>query len=74
MDLNVDNTVWRGKLYEAGCVLGKVYDTRRLPSIQDMVADLREALHLYEHLKRNGGWAAEDSIVEEAADDQIANK
>lgn len=74
MDLNVDSTVWRGKLYEAGCVLGKEYDSRNLPTDQDMIADLVEALDLYAHLKREGGWAAEDSIVEEAEADQIPNK
>ncbi len=74
MDLNVDNTVWRGKLYEAGCILGKAYDTRQLPSNEDMVADLREAIDLYAHLKRSGGWVAEDTIVEEAEGDQIADQ
>lgn len=74
MDLAVANTVWRGKLYERSSVLGQVYDTRRLPSDVDMIADLVEALDLYAHLKREGGWAAEDSIVEEAQDDEIPNK
>ena len=74
MDLNVENTVWRGKLYEAGCVLGKEYDTRSLPSDQEMIADLVEALDLYAHLRSEGGWAALDSIVEEAKEDQIPNE
>jgi 5-methylcytosine-specific restriction protein A len=74
MDLAVDNTVWRGKLYEQGSVLGKMYDTRRLPSDADMTADLVEALDLYALLKREGGWAAEDSIVEEAESDEIPNR
>ncbi|MDR6624370.1 MrcB family domain-containing protein [Caulobacter segnis] len=74
MDLGVDRTVWRGKLYEAGSVLGQVYDTRKLPSDADMIADLVEALDIYAHLKREGGWAAEDTIVEEAEADEIPNK
>lgn len=73
MNLNVDNAVWRGKLYERGCILGKDYDTRSLPSEEDMLADLEEALDLYSVIKREGGWAAEDSIVEEAVDDQVPN-
>lgn len=74
MDLGVDRTVWRGKLYERGCVVGKAYDTRRLPPEAEMVADLTEALDLYAHLAREGGWAAEDSIIEEAEEDQIPVK
>ncbi|WP_174452088.1 MrcB family domain-containing protein [Azospirillum baldaniorum] len=73
MDLNVDNSVWRGKLYERGCVLGKEYNGQQLPSDAEMIADLEEALSLYAHLKREGGWAAEDNIVEEAEQDQIPN-
>ncbi len=73
MDLNVDSTVWRGRLYEQGSVLGKQYDTLNLPSEAAMTADLLEALDLYAVLRREGGWAAEDSIVEEAEEDQIPN-
>jgi 5-methylcytosine-specific restriction protein A len=74
MNLNVGATVWRGKLYEQGCVLAKEYDARRLPPEAEMVADLSEALDLYARLKREGGWAAEDSMLEEAEEDQIANQ
>lgn len=74
MDLNVGPRVWRGKLYEQGCVLGKEYDTTQLPSDAAMLADLQDALRLYAHLRREGGWAAEDNILEEAEDDQIPDK
>lgn len=74
MDLGVDNTIWRGKLYEAGCVIGKEYDTRDLPTEAELRADLAEALLIYRHLKLNGGWAAEDSMVDEANEDQIPSR
>lgn len=74
MNLGVDKTVWRGKLYEAGSVLGQLYDTRSLPSDADLIADLVEALDLYAHLRREGGWAAEDTIVEEAEADEVPNR
>ena len=74
MDLNVDARVWRGKLYEDSCVLAAVYDCANLPSEQVMVADLQEALDLYDILRREGGWVAEDAIVEEANADQVPDK
>jgi len=74
MDLNVDARVWRGKLYEHGCVLATVYECAHLPSEQVMVADLQEALDLYDILRREGGWAAADAIVEEAKADQVPHK
>lgn len=73
MDLNVSSRVWRGKLYEAGCVLAKVYDCANLPTEEVMVADLREALDLYSMLRKEGGWAADDDIIEEANEDNISD-
>lgn len=72
MDLNVSTRVWRGKLYEAGLVMGKEYDAQSLPSDEEMLADLNEALDLYDVLRREGGWDAEDDIVEDAEEDGAA--
>jgi len=72
IDLNVDRSVWRGRLYENGSVVAKAYNAKALPSEADMVADLEEALHLYRQLAREGGWDAEDAIVQDAHDDGIA--
>ncbi|MEO1920574.1 MAG: DUF3578 domain-containing protein [Sphingomonadaceae bacterium] len=71
MDLNVAPRVWRGKLYEAGCVLAKQYDCSNLPPEEVMVFDLAEALDLYGILRKEGGWTADDDIVEEATEDEI---
>lgn len=74
LDLNVGGTVWRGKLYEAGSVVAKVYDTSALPHRDEMIADLREGLSLYELLAREGGWDPADDIAQVAIDDGIAGK
>jgi len=71
MDLGVDRTVWRGKLYELGAVAGVEYCTDALPSAADMQADLLEALELYERVKRAGGWEAEDTLVADMAADHV---
>lgn len=71
MDLNVTPRVWRGKLYEAGCVVAKEYDCTDLSSENAMLADLNEALNLYGILRNEGGWAADDDIIEEASEDEI---
>ena len=72
IDLNVGPSVWRGKLYEMGSVAAKRYDAQSLPSEDEMVADLHEALDLYARLAGEGGWDAEDSIMQDAKDDGIA--
>lgn len=74
MDLNVANSVWRGKLYEAGSVLAIEYNCANLPDEELMIADLQEALDLYDLLRREGGWATEDEIVEEANEDEVPSK
>lgn len=71
MDLNTTPRVWRGKLYEAGAVVGREYPTANLPSEEILVDDLQEALNLYEILRREGGWNPDDDIVEEANDDGV---
>ena len=69
MDLNVKQSIWRGRLYEAGCVLGTVYDARKLPSDDEMAADLLEAVSLHRAIFQEGGWAQNDEIMKEAASD-----
>lgn len=71
IDLNVTPSVWRGKLYEAGCVVAKEYDCTDLPTEDAMLADLNEALSLYSILRIEGGWAADDDIIDEASEDEI---
>lgn len=68
MDLNVDRTVWRGKLYEHGLVVGRAYDARQLPHQSEMLADLREALELCRLAEREGEWEDEDIIIRQASD------
>lgn len=70
IDLNVSPHVWRGKLYESSLVLGVEYEAQALPSNEIMLADLTEALHLYDFLRREGGWSAYDDMVEEAKDER----
>jgi len=71
MDLNVDQSIWRGKLYETGAVVGVAYKTSDLPSENSMANDLREALALYSFLKQSGGWRSADEIVNEAKQDGV---
>jgi 5-methylcytosine-specific restriction enzyme A len=69
MDLNVESSIWRGRLYEAGLVAGIQYDAAKLPSEEILVADLTEALTLYGLLNRLGGWEADDDIIRDSAAD-----
>lgn len=64
IDLQTD--VWRGELYELGHVLGRTYSASRLPSNGDLIADLSEALALYDRALRSGGWTPDDEIVHDA--------
>jgi 5-methylcytosine-specific restriction enzyme A len=73
MDLNVQSSVWRAKLYEVGLVVGATYDTSDLPTEDEMLADLQEALQLYRQLSRLGGWEADDDILREAEADGITD-
>ena len=70
MDLGVGGAVWRGKLYELGAVAGVAYQTAALPSEAVLASDLREALRLYDLIKRSGGWDAEDVLMAEMTADQ----
>ena len=69
MNLGVPPSVWRGKLYEQGLIAGRAYDAQSLPSDEDIQADLAEAVRLYAILKANGGWLAEDAILQAIADE-----
>lgn len=69
MDLNVPSSIWRGKLYEHGSVVGVEYNALSLPAQEDLEVDLREAIALYRFLKSQGGWESEDTIVGEANSD-----
>jgi 5-methylcytosine-specific restriction protein A len=71
VDLNVESSVWRGKLYEAGLVAGIQYDTANLPDEETLVADLNEALALYRLLNQSGGWEADDDIIRDAETDGV---
>ena len=71
MDLNVRPSIWRGKLYEAGLIAGLQYDTKSLPSEEVLVGDLKEALALYRHINKSGGWEAEDDIIRDAEADGV---
>jgi 5-methylcytosine-specific restriction protein A len=73
MDLNVQPSVWRGKLYEAGLIAGVQYDASALPSEETMITDLREALGLYGALNQSGGWEAVDDIWRDAEADAAAS-
>lgn len=70
MDLGVPTRIWRGKLYEAGAVVGIEYDTANLPSEEVMRAHLSEALALYNRVKLAGGWELEDNLVADARADE----
>jgi 5-methylcytosine-specific restriction enzyme A len=70
VNLEVPTRIWRGKLYEAGSVVGIEYDTANLPSESLMRSHLSEALDLYNVVKLAGGWELEDTLVADArADD-----
>jgi 5-methylcytosine-specific restriction enzyme A len=72
MNLNVQSSVWRGKLYEAGLIAGLQYDTKNLPSELTLASDLEEALSLYRHLNEMGGWEPDDDIIRSAEVDGVA--
>jgi len=71
IDLNVDRSVWRGKLYELGSVAAKQYNAQSLPPEDEMIADLLEALDLYAWLAHEGGWDPEDNIIQDANDEGV---
>jgi MrcB-like, N-terminal domain len=71
MDLNT--SVCRGRLYEAGLVAGVEYDTANFPSESDMVSDLGEALQLYGLANQSGGWIVDDDILREGEAAGAAN-
>jgi 5-methylcytosine-specific restriction protein A len=72
MNLNVQSSIWRGKLYEAGLIVGIEYDIKSLPSDHVLTADLLEALQLYSALSVDGGWSADDDLLRAALADEAA--
>lgn len=64
--LDLMSSSWRAKLYAAGDVLNVEYDTSNLPIEDVLVADLNEGLQLYRRIRIEGGWSAEDEMLEEA--------
>jgi 5-methylcytosine-specific restriction protein A len=73
-DIDLRSSLWRAKLYEAGDVLNVDYDTSRMPAETELLADLREALQLYRRLWLEGGWSAEDEIIQDAKADGLDEK
>jgi 5-methylcytosine-specific restriction protein A len=71
IDLNVERSVWRGKLYESGTVCGVSYELSNLPSAKEMELDLLEALDMYQQIKLAGGWFDLETMVEELEEDSI---
>ncbi len=71
IEVNLGSKLWRATLYEKGQILGVAYDTRALPDDAELTADLHEALALYDMAQKKGGWAAEDEIIKEAANDGV---
>ncbi len=64
--IDLDANVWRADLYAAGAVLAVEYQTAALPAEQQLIDDLREALRLYAIQSQEGGWDADDEILNEA--------
>lgn len=71
--IRLGSDVWRGRLYEAGEVVSIEYHSLALPSEEQLIADLREALRLYGLIEREGGLWAEDEIIREAQSDGVAS-
>jgi len=70
-DIALNSRLWRARLYEAGNVMSVKYDALNLPAEPELVADLREALHLYRLIRIGGAWTAEDDILEDAKADGL---
>jgi 5-methylcytosine-specific restriction protein A len=71
VSIDLGSKLWRARLYEAGAVLGVEYDTSRIPDEGRLTADLQEALTLYLAVQNEGGWAAEDELLTDAAADGL---
>lgn len=70
LEMSLDANYWRARLYEAGLVVGAEYDASELPSDSDLLADLREALALYRHLRLHGGYCADGEMIVEAREER----
>lgn len=72
--LNIDlgSSLWRPALYAAGEIGSLRYETNNLPPENELIADLSDALRLYRFLRKEGGWAAEDELIQEANGDGLS--
>ena len=66
--IELRGSVWRSRLYEAGTVCAVRYSAGKLPSEQELVADLSEAMIAYDALIRSGTWSADDDLISDAED------
>jgi 5-methylcytosine-specific restriction enzyme A len=69
VSIDLHTNVWRADLYEHGVVLATAYQRADLPSDEDLQRDLEEAVRLYRSVLDRGGWAADDQIAAEAAEE-----
>jgi 5-methylcytosine-specific restriction enzyme A len=70
-ELDLQSSLWRGRLYEAGNVVSVEYDTSHLPAESVLTADLQEALRLYRTLRLAGAWVAEEDMLRDAQADGL---
>ena len=71
-NIELGSSLWRPALYAAGEIGSVRYETKSLPPESELVADLAEALRLYRFLRKEGGWAAEDEVIQEADGDGLS--
>lgn len=69
LPMNLGAEGWRSELYEAGQILTREYNTASFPAEAELVADLREALALYQSVLRSGDWTPDDTIIDIARDE-----
>lgn len=67
--IDLKQTGWRSRLYEAGTVVGVRYLASELPNERTLVADLAEAIRAYGVLIDQGGWSPDDQILLEAEEE-----
>lgn len=64
--IDLNTKIWRANLYEHGNIFACEYSTNSLPSNEDMVADLNEAIKLYRDILKTGASEPDDTIVSNA--------
>lgn len=68
---DLKSSLWRAALYSAGEILSVEYDAKTIPDDKQLNADLSEALSLYQKLRSEGGWTADDEIILDAKADGL---